>query len=247
MAQALQGKVALVTGSSSGIGAATVRALAAEGARVVVNSSRSEEAGRAVAAEVPGAIYLRADIAVEDEARSLVAGTVDQLGGLDILVNNAGTTQVIPHHDLQAATPAVWRRIFDVNVVGTWQVSTAAVPHLRAGGDGAIVNVSSIAGHRPTGSSIPYAASKAAVSHMTMLLANVLGPDIRVNAVAPGLVDTPWTSTEDWDVVRSFVTAQAPLGRSATPDDVAHVIMGLVTASYVTGEVVLVDGGLHLR
>jgi ketoreductase RED2 len=247
MAQALQGKVALVTGSSSGIGAATVRALAAEGARVVVNSSRSEEAGRALAADVPGAIYLRADIAEEDAARALVAGAVEQLGRLDILVNNAGTTQVIPHHDLEAATPAVWRRIFDVNVVGTWQVSTAAVPHLRAGGEGVIVNVSSIAGHRPTGSSIPYAASKAALSHMTLLLANVLGPDIRVNAVAPGLVDTPWTSTEDWDVVRSFVTAQAPLGRSATPDDVAHVIVGLVTASYVTGEVVLVDGGLHLR
>ena len=247
MAEALQGKVALVTGSSSGIGAATVRALAAEGGRVVVNSSRSEEAGRALAGDVPGAIYLRADIAQEDEARALVAGTVEQLGRLDVLVNNAGTTQVIPHHDLEAATPAVWRRIFDVNVVGTWQVSTAAVPHLRAAGDGVIVNVSSIAGHRPTGSSIPYAASKAAVSHMTRLLANVLGPGIRVNAVAPGLVDTPWTSTAEWDVVRSFVAAQAPLGRSATPEDVAHVIAGLVTSSYVTGEVVLVDGGLHLR
>ncbi|HUO48680.1 MAG TPA: SDR family oxidoreductase [Acidimicrobiales bacterium] len=247
MGPALQGKVALVTGSSSGIGAATVRALAAEGARVVVNSSRSDEAGRALAAEVPGALYLRADISQEDQARALVVDTVAQLGGLDILVNNAGTTQVIPHHDLEAATPEVWRRIFEVNVFGTWQVSTAAVPHLRRSGEGVIVNVSSIAGHRPTGSSIPYAASKAAVSHMTSLLANVLGPDIRVNAVAPGLVDTPWTSTEEWDVVRSFVKAQAPLGRSATAEDVAHVVTGLVTATYVTGEVVLVDGGLHLR
>jgi len=247
MASALQGKVAIVTGSSSGIGAATVRSLAAEGARVVVNSSRSEEAGRALAAEVPGAIYLQADIAQQDQARRLVADTVDQLGGLDILVNNAGTTQVIPHGDLEAASTDVWRRIFEVNVFGTWQVTTAAVPHLRRSGEGTVVNVSSIAGHRPTGSSIPYAASKAAVSHMTALLANVLGPEVRVNAVAPGLVDTPWTSTEDWDLVRSFVQAQAPLKRSATAEDVAGVILSLVTAPYVTGEVVLVDGGLHLR
>jgi len=247
MAGALQGKVALVTGSSSGIGAGTCRALAAEGALVVVNSSRSEEAGRALAGELPGAIYLRADIADEDQARRLVAQTVEAHGRLDVLVNNAGTTVVIPHSDLEAASLEVWRKIFDVNVFGTWQVSVAAVPHLRASGDGAIVNVSSIAGHKATGSSIPYAASKAALSHMTALLANVLGPEIRVNGVAPGLVDTPWTSTPEWDGIRSFVRGQAPLGRSATAEDVAHVILGLVTAAYVTGEIVLVDGGLHLR
>ncbi|HXX89799.1 MAG TPA: SDR family oxidoreductase [Acidimicrobiales bacterium] len=247
MPGALQDKVAVVTGSSSGIGAATVRALAAQGARVVVNSSRSEEAGRALAAEVPDASYVRADIADEAQARALVDEAVAVHGRLDVLVNNAGTTAVIPHGDLDAASPAVWRRIFDVNVIGTWQVTVAAVPHLRAAGDAAVVNVSSIAGHRPTGSSIPYAASKAALSHMTALLANVLAPAIRVNAVAPGLVDTPWTATPEWDVVRSFVHAQAPLQRSATPEDVARVILGLVTADYVTGEVVLVDGGLHLR
>ena len=247
MAGALQGKVALVTGSSSGIGAAAARALAAEGARVVVNSTRSEEAGLALAEELPGATYVRADIADEVQAGALVAETVETHGRLDVLVNNAGTTVVIPHSDLDRASPDVWRKIFDVNVFGTWQVSVAAVPHLRANGDGTIVNVSSIAGHKTTGSSIPYAASKAALSHMTALLANVLGPEIRVNAVAPGLVDTPWTSTPEWDVIRTFVQAQAPLGRSATAEDVAHVILGLVTASYVTGEVVLVDGGLHLR
>jgi ketoreductase RED2 len=247
MTGALQDKVAVVTGSSSGIGAATVRALAAEGALVVVNSSRSEEEGRALADEVPGATYVRADVSQEAQAVALIARTVEIHGRLDVLVNNAGTTVVIPHADLEAASPAIWRRIFDVNVFGTWQVSVAAVPHLRASGDGAIVNVSSIAGHKATGSSIPYATSKAAVSHMTELLANVLGPEIRVNAVAPGLVDTPWTSTPEWDLIRTFVQAQAPLGRSATAEDVAHVIVGLVTAKYVTGEIVLVDGGLHLR
>jgi ketoreductase RED2 len=245
MTASLQAKVALVTGSSSGIGAATARALGREGARVVVNSHHSVDAGRAVAAELPGATYAQADLTSAEQAQVLVDSVIDDHGRLDILVNNAGTTEVIPHHDLQAASVDVWRRIFELNVFGTWQVTVAAVPYLKASGDGVVVNVSSLAGHAPTGSSIPYAASKAAVSHMTLLLANVLGPSVRVNAVAPGLVDTPWT--ESWDTVREFVNAQAPLQRSATAEDVAHVILALATATYVTGEVVLVDGGLHLR
>ena len=240
----LQGKVALVTGSTSGIGAATARALAAEGVSVVVNSARSVEAGQRLAAELPGASYVQADVADARQAAALVEAAVSTHGRLDILVNNAGTTTVIPHHDLGAATPDIWRRILEVNVIGTWQVTTAAVPHLRAAGDAAVVNVSSIAGHEATGSSIPYAASKAAVSHMTVLLANVLGPDVRVNAVAPGLVDTPWTA--DWDVVRAAVRQMAPLKRSGTAEDVAAVVVALADARYVTGEVVLVDGGLHL-
>jgi len=241
----LDGQVALVTGSSSGIGAATARLLASAGAVVVVNSVHSVEAGRALADELDGATYVQADVADESEARALVDEVVAAHGRLDILVNNAGTTQVIDHGDLEAASPDVWRRIFDVNVIGTWQVTVAAVPHLRASGRGQVVNVSSLAGERPTGSSIPYACSKAAISHMTRLLANALGPDIRVNAVAPGLVDTPWT--EEWDTVRAFVGAQAPLRRSGLPEDVAEVIHGLVRSRYVTGEVVLVDGGLALR
>ena len=245
MPGSLVGKVALVTGSSSGIGEATARLLAGRGATVVVNSATSVEAGTALAAELPGASYVQADIADPDQARNLVAQAVEDHGGLDILVNNAGTTAVIPHSDLEAASPEVWRRIFDVNVIGTWQVTVAAVPHLRASGRGQVLNVSSVAGDRPVGSSIPYACSKAALSHMTTHLANVLGPDVRVNAVAPGLVDTPWTA--DWDVVREFVQAQAPMQRSGAPEDIADVILGLVDARYVTGEIVMVDGGLHLR
>jgi ketoreductase RED2 len=240
-----EGQSVLITGSSSGIGAATARRFAALGAAVVVNSSTSVEAGRALASELPGASYIRADIADEDQARRLVEGVVEHNGRLDVLVNNAGTTQVIAHDDLAAATPEVWRRIFDVNVVGTWQLIVAAAGHLRASGQGQVINVSSVAGERPTGSSIPYACSKAAVSHMTRLLANALGPAIRVNAVAPGLVDTPWTA--DWDLVREFVKAQAPLQRSGAPEDVAEAIVGIARAGYVTGEVVVVDGGLHLR
>jgi ketoreductase RED2 len=202
-------------------------------------------AGEALAAELPSASYVQADVSDDEQAARLIEQVVDRHGGLDLLVNNAGVTEVISHADLHAAAPAVWRRIFDVNVIGTWQVTVAAVDALRASGLGHVVNVSSIAGERPTGSSIPYACSKAAVSHMTRLLANVLGPGIRVNAVAPGLVDTDWTA--DWDVQRAFVTAQAPLARTATPEDVAEVILGLARSRYVTGEVVLVDGGLSLR
>jgi ketoreductase RED2 len=244
-AGSLVGKVALVTGSSSGIGAAVARQLAAAGARVVVNSSSSREAGEQLASELSGATYFQADVSDGEQAKELVRHAVETHGRLDVLVNNAATTVVIPHHDLEAATPEIWRKIYDVNVVGTWQVTVAAVEHLRAHGDGCIVNTSSWAGERPGGSSIPYAVSKAGVSHMTRLLAAVLGPEIRVNAVAPGLVDTPWTAT--WDAVRAHVRQNAPLARSAMPDDVAEVVLGLVKARYVTGQVLLVDGGLSLR
>ena len=242
---ALDGKVALVTGSSSGIGEAVARSLAAEGARVVVNSTRSVHAGERVAGELPDATYVQADVADEAAARRLVDATVERYGRLDVLVNNAGTTAVIPHHDLESATPDVWRRIFDVNVIGTWQLTVAALPHLRASGAGSVVNITSLAGVRQTGSSIPYAASKAALNHMTRLLANVVGPEVRVNAVAPGLVDTPWTA--DWDTVREVVRSSAPLQRTATPEDIAQMVLALVLSAYTTGAVVVVDGGLGLR
>ena len=237
--------MALVTGSSSGIGEAVVRALAAEGATVVVNSASSVAAGEAVAASLPDASYVRADIADEGQARAMVATTVERHGRLDVLVNNAGTTVVIPHHDVDAVTVDVWRRILDVNLIGTWTVTVAALPHLRASGAGCVVNVTSVAGVRQTGSSIPYAASKAALNHLTRLLANVTGPEVRVNAVAPGLIDTPWTET--WDVIREAVRANSPLRRSGTPEDVAAAVLALVHSPYQTGDVVVVDGGLHLR
>jgi ketoreductase RED2 len=245
MTEDLAGKVALITGSSSGIGEATARALAGAGASVVINSNRSVREGESVAAGLPGSIYVQADVSDPDQAQAVVDETVERLGRLDILVNNAGTTVVVPHSDFEGASPEVWRRIFEVNVIGTWQVTVAAIPHLRASGDGCVVNVSSMAGERATGSSIPYACSKAAVSHMTRLLANVLAPEIRVNAVAPGLVDTPWT--EDWHDIRTVVESASPLRRSGKPEDISALIMGLVRSGYTTGEVVLADGGLHLR
>jgi ketoreductase RED2 len=236
-------RVVAVTGSSSGIGAATARAFAAAGAAVLVNSARSVAEGKAVAAALPDALYVQGDITEADVPARIVDAALERWGRLDALVNNAGTTAVIPHHDVQAASVDVWRRIFEVNVFGTWAMSVAALPALREA-RGSIVNVASVAGVRPTGSSIPYAASKAAVNHMTVLLAKVVGPEVRVNAVAPGLVDTPWT--EDWDVVREVVRQVAPLKRSGQPEDVADMILSLSGAAYVTGQVLVVDGGLSI-
>jgi ketoreductase RED2 len=240
-------RVALVTGSTSGIGEAVVRRLAATGDRVVINSSTSVDAGHALVAELGAhhAHYVQGDISVEADAARIVAESVERFGRLDVLVNNAGTTVRIPHDDLETASPEVFRRLYDVNVVGTWAVTVAAMPHLRASGAGCIVNVSSLAGLRPTGSSIPYAVSKAALNHLTALLANTVAPVVRVNAVAPGLVDTPWTA--DWTDLHEGIKVFAPMQRAATPEDVAQVVRTLIDSTYVTGQVWVVDGGLSLR
>jgi ketoreductase RED2 len=239
------GRVALVTGSSSGIGEACARAFAAEGATVVVNSSSSVDAGRAVAASLPDATYVQADVSNEDHCRQMVATVLERTGRLDVLVNNAGVTEVIPHHDLDAVTDEVFRRILDVNVLGTWNLTRIAMPALQATGDSAVVNITSVAGVRPTGSSIPYAASKAALNHLTALVANVVGPEVRVNAVAPGLIRTPWTA--EWGPLHDAMATRTPLGRSGEPDDVAQVVVDVAAARYLTGQVVVVDGGLTLR
>lgn len=237
------GKVVLVTGSSSGIGEDCAVELSSRGATVVVNSVSSVEAGEALAKRLGRASYCRADVAVPEEAQALVAHCLAEHGRLDGLVNNAGTTAVVPHADLDALSPELFRRIFDVNVVGTWNVTHAALPALREAG-GAVVNMGSIAGVRQTGSSIPYAVSKAALHHLTALLAKVTGPEVRVNAVAPGLIETPWTA--DWGTLHDFVAAAAPLKRTGQPADVTHAVVALLEAGYVTGQVLVVDGGLTL-
>ncbi len=240
-----ENKVVLVTGSSSGIGEETARLFAAEGALVVVNSSNSVTAGEAVAASLPGAIYVQADISDAAASARLVDATIEHHGRLDVLVNNAGVTEVIPHADLDAVTDEIFTRILDVNVLGTFRLTKLAMPHLRASGDGSVVNVTSLAGLRPTGSSVPYAASKAALNHLTVLLANVCGPEVRVNAVAPGLIRTPWT--EEWDTLHNAVSHIAPLKRSGEAIDVANAIVDVAASAYMTGQVVAIDGGMTLR
>ncbi len=238
----LAGRVALITGSTSGIGEAIARRLAGLGASVVVNSSTSVDAGLQIATELgPQAIYVQADIGDKAACQHLVDATLERHGRLDLLVNNAGWTRVVPHADLEALTDEVFERTFQVNVTGTWWLSKAAMPHLKKSDDGQILNVTSIAGLRPVGSSIAYSMSKAALNHLTHLLAKACAP-VRVNAIAPGLVDTPWT--RDWQAQHEGVKAMAPLHRSATPEDCAEAALGLLRSRYVTGQILVVDGGL---
>ena len=237
------GRVAIVTGSSSGIGESTARRLAALGADVVVNSTSSVEAGQAIADEI-GGTYVQADISDQAQGQRLLDETIERFGKLDILVNNAGWTTVVPHHELDQLTDEIFRKTFEVNVFGTWWLTKAAIPLLRESDDGNIVNITSIAGIRPVGSSMAYSMTKAALNQMTVLLAKSYGP-VRVNAVAPGLVATPWTS--DWDAQHAAVAKVAPLGRSATADDCAEAVLALVRSRYVTGEIMVVDGGYTLK
>ena len=242
--RSLDGQVVLITGSSSGIGAAIARRVALAGARVVVSSRSSAEAGARVADELPEAIYLQADVSREADCLALVERAHGRWGRLDHVVNNAGTTRVIPHQDLEAVEDSDWQRILGTNLLGTWYVSRAAAEKLRAA-RGSILNITSIAGVRATGSSIPYAVSKAALNHLTILMANVLGPEVRVNALAPGLIRTPWTA--DWAAAHEAIGKRAPLARSGEPEEIAEAALGLLCSSYVTGAVLIADGGAHLR
>jgi NAD(P)-dependent dehydrogenase (short-subunit alcohol dehydrogenase family) len=237
--------VALITGATSGIGAAIARRLAADGYAVVLHSRSSAEAGRAMAVGMANAFYVQADIADEAARVRLIDQAAAQWGRLDVLVNNAGISRVIPHGDLVAATPAIWRELHEVNVIAPWHLITLAEPHLRrSDASPCIVNIASHAGVRPKGASIPYAVSKAGLVHMTKLLAVSLAPAIRVNAIAPGLVDTPMTA--DWAAAQTLWREQAPMRRAALPEDIADVAAMLVASKYITGEIVMADGGLNL-
>ncbi len=240
--------VALVTGSTSGIGAAIARRLSSDGYAVVLHSRHSADAGHALAAELGSAAYVQADLADDADRVRLVRQAIDRWGRLDVLVNNAGISQVIPHADLKAASPAVWHELHEVNVVAPFRLVAEAEAALRAaarrGRPASVINVSSHAGVRPKGASIPYAASKAALNHMTRLLAVSLAPDIRVNAVAPGLVDTPLTA--DWTAAQALWRERSPMRRAAKPEDIAQAVALLAESDYLTGEVLLSDGGLNL-
>jgi ketoreductase RED2 len=240
----LAGQAVIITGSSSGIGAAVARRLSGLGAGIVVNSSSSARAGQQLADELPDAVYVRGDIGDPATATALVAAAEQRWGRLDGLVNNAGRTVDVPLHDIDNVTVQHWDAVLRTNVVGTFLVSQAALPLLRQAGDGWIINVTSLAGVRQTGSSLPYAVSKAALNHLTAIMAKHAGSGVRVNAVAPGLVATPWTA--DWHERKAAVELIAPLHRVATADDIADACLALVSTPYATGQTLVVDGGLGL-
>jgi len=243
-----QAPVALITGSTSGIGVAIARRLAKEGYSIVLHSRNSVEAGQRLALELGSTIYVQADLANDDDRVRLIREAIASWGRLDVLVNNAGISRVISHQDLAAATPDVWHELYEVNVVAPFRLIAEAESALRDstrfGRPGCIVNISSHAGVRPKGASIPYSATKAALNHMTRLLAVSLAPDIRVNAVAPGLVDTPLTA--DWTQAQQIWKERSPMRRSARPEDIAQAVAMLVASDYLTGEILLSDGGLNL-
>jgi len=240
----LAGKAVIVTGSSSGIGAAVARRLSGLGAGIVVNSASSAEAGRRVAAELGDAVYVQGDISDPATAAALVSVASQRWGRLDGLVNNAGVTVDVPLPDIAAVTAAHWDKVLRINVVGTFLVSQAALPLLRQAGDGWIINITSLAGIRQTGSSLPYAVSKAALNHLTAIMAKHAEGGVRINAVAPGLVATPWT--EQWHERKAGVEQIAPLHRVATPEDIAEACVAIATTRYTTGQTLVVDGGLGL-
>jgi len=241
------GKVALVTGGGTGIGRAAALLLAREGADVAVNYSRSAREAEATAEEIRAlgrrAIAVCADVANDDAVKAMVAEVVAKLGRLDILVNNAGWTEFIALKDLDSVTDYTWDRTMAVNVKGPFYCARAAAPHMRQAGAGNVVNVSTVAATLARGSSIPYCASKAALNIVTRMLARALAPTIRVNAVAPGVVETRWVEGQA-GFVRS-ARVQTPLRRVAVPEDVARAVLSLVTGSeFVTGQTLPVDGGI---
>ncbi len=243
--------VALVTGAATGIGRSVALALARNGYDEVINYSRSEEAAKTTArdAEAAGArtLLYRCDVSDDACVRAMLEATEKEFGRLDVLINNAGTTIDVEPKNLDGVKIEDWNRVFAVNVLGLFLVSRAAAPMLRQSPNGCIVNTCSIAGLRPGAQPLPYAASKAAVANLTRTLANALGPEIRVNAVAPGWMEGDWmrrTLAENYDGLMARRARYTPLKRCCTADDVADTMLSLVTSNrFVTGEIVIIDGG----
>lgn len=244
--------VALVTGSATGVGRACVLQLAKQGYNVVVNYSRSEEDAKATVADAEAAgaeiLLYQCDVSSDQDARSMIAATADRFGRLDVLVNNAATTSFVEHQDLEGLTEEMWDRMLAVNLKGAFFVTRAAADLLKAaGGKGSVVNVSSVAGETGSGSSIAYCASKAGLNTMTKSLARVLAPEVRVNAVLPGPINSRWIKqgNPDWDI--NEMVANYPLPRASEPADIADAVLFFALGTTMaTGQLLSVDGGQTL-
>lgn len=240
----MQDKVAIITGSARGIGAAIAERLAQAGARVVINSMHSVDAGCALANQLPEAFYCQADVRDPVQCARLVEQTLSHWGRVDVLINNVGVSRQIAHDDWDAMTDEVFQDLFQRNVLTAWNMTKAARDALKASQDGAIVNITSISGVYTMGSSIPYAIAKAALNHLTKMMAKVLAPEVRVNAVAPGFTVTEKTAGEEWQALQESLVARTLLRRAGTPEEIAETVLGVLRSTLMTGQVVVVDGGL---
>ncbi len=248
----LVGKAAIVTGGGTGVGRATALKLASEGCSVLINYSRSREEAEQTVAEIEemgsSAIAFQADVADDEACRGMVDAAAKAFQRIDLLINNAGTTKFVLAADLDNVKDEDWQRIFAVNVLGPFHCARAVKDIMLAGGGGQIVNVSSVAAIAGRGSSIPYAASKGALNNLTIALARVLAPKIRVNAVAPGFITGRWLQQglgPAYEPMKETLEQTSPLEKVCDPEDVAAAIMSLVTGSpMVTGQCLVVDGGM---
>ena len=252
----MEERVAIVTGASSGIGAAAAKMLAGAGVRVVATYGGNAEGAAAVVeackAEGADAIALQGDVAQDQVCRVIVNQTLDSFGRIDILINNAGTTKSAPHGDLNALTSDDFERIYGVNLIGTYQMVRAALPALKKAEAASIVNTSSIAGLSGMGSSMAYAASKGALNTLTLSLARSLAPEVRVNAVCPGFVDSEWWAKQHDEAtiekLRARARATTPLRRVVTSEDVAEAMMLFALGGRsITGQMLVIDNGMLLN
>jgi len=249
----LTDEVAIVTGAAVGIGRAIAVAFGREGAKVVVNYSKSQKEAEETANLVKQAggepLLIRADVAQDRQVRAMVAETLERFGRIDVLVNNAGITAFVDFPDLERLTDDVWDRLYNVNVKGTFFCCRAVVPAMRKQGHGRIITIASIAGILPGGSSIAYATSKAAVIHLSKCLARTLGPEIRVNVIAPGFIaETRWNvGRPNLEATTQKAIQVAPLKRVGKPEEIADAALFLTTrGEFMTGDVIIVDGGRAL-
>ena len=244
-------KVALITGSATGVGAATSIKLARDGWNVVINYSKSQAEAKRTASECGAfgndVIICKANVADDDQCKNMVHEVIDRWGRIDALVNNAGTTKFCSYDDLDGLSKDDFLNLYAVNVVSAYQMSRATKPYLKKSKDGVIVNTSSISAISGVGSSMAYAASKGALSTLTLSLAHALAPDIRVNAVCPGFIQGRWTKGflgARYEEVKKSIEKRTLLNKTSLPEDVADAIVFLIQkAGMLTEQILTIDGG----
>jgi 3-oxoacyl-[acyl-carrier protein] reductase len=245
----LAGKVALVTGGGTGLGKEISLQLARKGVDVAVNYSRSADDANQTVAEIKAlgrkAIAVQADVSKSAEVKRMVDTVVEQLGGLQILINNAGTTVFVPMADLDGISEDDWDRVQDVNVKGSWLCTKAAAPHMKKAGEGRVILTTSISGLRAGGSSMAYAVSKAGMQMLSRCLALALAPEVTVNTVAPGIMDTRWGLRWGQEAL-DRMAREAPLKRYPSLEDIAAGAVFLCENDSMTGQTLVIDAGRHM-